>query len=117
MPRQPQRELLDLADRLFLRECIDRVFLRIGGDNVAVVTRQVAAGKIARQRDADADVLDLVNRAEGPSLGHPDKVCLSFAVLVRAQSNGHGLTFLYMCCNRRGSEGAGCGSARESPTR
>ena len=47
MARQPQRELLDLADGRLFGEGIDGVLLRVGRHNVGVVAFEVAAGKVA----------------------------------------------------------------------
>src|ERR1700736_306786 len=89
MPGQAQRELLDLADRRFLRERKHGVLLRVGGNDLAVVAHGMAVTEVARKRDAHVDVLDRMGLAVP---GHADQVRLRFAVLVVAEDDRHWLT-------------------------
>ncbi len=59
MAREAQPEVLDLTDAV-ARKREHRVLLRVGGEDPAVVAGQVRGREIARQRDADGQVLDLV---------------------------------------------------------
>src|SRR5207302_23691 len=59
MPRQPETEIFDLADRLASKR-EDGVLLRVGGDDLAVVAADVGLGEIAGQRDGDGEVLDRI---------------------------------------------------------
>ena len=59
MPRKAQPEVLDLTDAV-AREREHGVLLRVGGEDLAVVAGQVRRGEIARQGDADGQVLDVV---------------------------------------------------------
>src|SRR5712692_8585192 len=93
VPSQAQCELLDLANRCLFREGKHGVLLRVGGQDIAVVARYVAGLEVARQRDADADVLDLVGRATSD---HTDQVSLGLAVLVVAEDDRHAYWPLYV---------------------
>src|SRR5665213_1533684 len=99
---ETQRELLDLANPFFLGEGVDGVLLRVGRHDVAVVANKMAGGKVAHERDADGDVLDLVHRTERSTLRHAQHVRLGLPILVFAEPDRHRLTFLYMWCNRTG---------------
>src|ERR1700730_11694580 len=113
MARQPQGELLDLAHGRLLGEGEDRVLLGVRRNDVAVVPGEVAGGKVTGQRNADADVFDLVHRTFRPALRHAHHVRLGLAVLVLAKPDRHRLTSLYMWRNQTGSEeGAREGACR-----
>ena len=60
MSREPQRKLLDLADSPLLGERVNGVLLGVGCNDLAVVSGEVARGKIPCQGHADIDVLDLM---------------------------------------------------------
>ena len=85
MPREAETEILDLADR-FPRKRKDGVLLRVGRNHLAVVAAEMRFGEIARQRNADGEVLDLV-LCSRPR--HADDVRLRLAVLVVAEDDGH----------------------------
>jgi hypothetical protein len=117
MTRKPQRELLDLSDCRLLGERVHRVLLRVRRHDVAVVAREVARGKVTRQRDADVDVLDLVHRTVGAALRHAHQMGLRLPVLVVSEADRHRLTSLCMWRSRMGSAGAAHGGAPRGPRR
>jgi hypothetical protein len=77
-----EQELLGRADAVLLRERVDRVLLRVGGHDLAVVALDVARHEVAAQLRGDVEVLDLVPIGVA---GDPHQPVLGLPVLVRSQ--------------------------------
>jgi hypothetical protein len=88
---------------MLLRERVDRVLRRVGGEALAVVTVEVNRGEVAGQRDADVVVDQLVRVGVPVDPHHPG---LGFAVLVMSERHTHDLSSLGRW-NRRTARAAG----------
>src|ERR1700680_3543355 len=90
MARQSKRQLLDLARWKLLGKGEDRVLLRVGRHDVAVVTDEMRRGEVSRERHAHRHVLDAVKSTVLAALGDADDVSLRLSILIAAQDDaGH----------------------------
>ena len=85
MPRKADAEVFDLADGI-AGKGEDRVLLRIGGDDLAVVAGLMRIREVPGQGDADVEVLDVVY---GSGSCDPNDVRLGLPVLVVAEDDRH----------------------------
>src|SRR5215813_14778389 len=67
MRYEPRAKVLDLSHGLLSSKCVHRIFHRVGGKNLAVVTLSVYGVKVTLELNVNGDVLDLVLRT---SPGH-----------------------------------------------
>ena len=86
VPRQQQREVLDLADAVLAGEGEDRVLLGVGRQDGRIVALQMDRVHVAGQGHADVAVLDVVDSAVP---GDPHDPRLGLAVPVGPKHDPH----------------------------